>query len=136
MSMTPRVLALTALMLGCGLGAAAQQPPAGPPRMPHAAAGKDQCLTCHAAGANEHITSAPATHRYPATMCARCHRPAETMPPTARHAMDDAHATCATCHVAGGTAAEHLPPASHAAYHPSICRACHEAQAAPPGPGE
>jgi len=128
-------LALTALFLLCGAGAgtAQQQPRPQPPRIPHAAAGKEQCLTCHGPGANEHITSQPAAHRYAATTCAMCHRPAETMPPAPTHAMDDAHAACASCHVADGAAAEHVPPTSHASYHASICRDCHVARQPPPG---
>ena len=129
--------ALAALLLVCGAGiAAAQQPPRPqPPRMPHPAAGKEQCLTCHGPGANEHITSQPAAHSYAVTACAMCHRPAATMPPNSSHAMDDAHAVCATCHVAGGAAADHAPPASHANYHASICQTCHVARQAPPGSG-
>lgn len=128
-------VAFAALFLVCGAGvAAAQQAPRPqPPRMPHPAAGKEQCLTCHGAGANEHITSQPAAHSYAVTACAMCHRPAATMPPASAHAMDDAHTACATCHVAGGAAADHVPPASHAGYHASICRQCHEARPAAPG---
>jgi len=128
-------LALAALALVIGSGAAAAQQPARPqpPRMPHPAAGHEQCLSCHAAGANEHITSQPATHRFGASACAMCHRAADTMPPATPHAMDEAHAACATCHVAGGAAASKLPPASHESYHPSICKDCHTARSAPSG---
>jgi len=120
-------LVLAALATATAGALLAQERPQ-PPRMPHPAAGHEQCLTCHGPGANEHIKATPASHHYPATACAMCHRPADTMPPAAAHAMDDAHAACTTCHVAGGAAAAHLPPASHANYHASLCVMCHVAR--------
>jgi len=131
MSLTRFAIVALALSCAAGTAMAQQRPPA--PRMPHPAAGKEQCLTCHGAGANEHITAVPANHHYAATACAMCHRPADTMPPASSHAMDDAHVECATCHVAGGASADHVPPASHAGYHASICRNCHVARQPTPG---
>jgi hypothetical protein len=131
MNLIRRALLPSALALACGAAALAAQERPQPPRMPHPAAGHEQCLTCHGPAANEHIKSTPANHHYAATACAMCHRAAERMPPAVSHPLDDAHATCATCHVAGGAAASHLPPASHATYHASICKDCHVAQAQP-----
>jgi len=121
-------LAALALCLSAA-AASAQQRPA--PRMPHPAAGREQCLTCHGPGANEHIKSAPASHHYAATACAMCHRPAATMPPAAKHSLDDAHAACTSCHRTGAAEGVPVPPASHETYHESLCRGCHEAGSQP-----
>lgn len=126
------VAALTALTLtgaGAAMAQAASRPPAS--RTPHAVAGKADCLSCHGPGANEHITSVPAAHRFANPTCATCHRPADTMPPNLRHAMDAAHARCAVCHVAGSPTGAKPAPDSHASYHGSLCQMCH--LRAPPG---
>lgn len=126
------VAALTALTLAGAGAAMAQAPSRRPPaRTPHALAGKADCLSCHGPGANQHIKSVPAAHRFANATCATCHRPAETMPPSSRHALDAAHARCAVCHVAGSPTGAKARPASHATYHASLCQMCH--QQAPPG---
>jgi hypothetical protein len=108
--------------------AANRQPAA---RTPHLTAGeRADCLSCHAQGANEHITAVPAAHRYANAACVACHRPAETMPPSSQHPMDAAHARCAACHVAGNRTGAKPAPASHD-HHASTCQICH--QAAPLG---
>lgn len=131
------MLGLTALALTVGAGVAhgqqATQRPA-PPRMLHPAAGKADCLSCHGPGANQHIKSTPAAHRYQNAACAMCHRPVETAPPASRHVFDDAHAACRTCHVADSPSGAKAPPAWHETFDVSICQMCHQ-PAAPPGPG-
>lgn len=97
-----------------------------PTRTPHALAGRAECLSCHAPGANEHITSAPQAHRFANPACPACHRPAERMPPSPAHAFDASHTTCTTCHVENSPTGAKLPPASHQAYHASICPICHQ----------
>ncbi len=118
---------LTALTLA-GAGAASAQGAAAKPaaRTPHAVAGKADCLSCHGQGANAHITSVPAAHRYANAACATCHRVAATLPPRSVHAMDPAHTRCAVCHVANSRVNAKATPASHAPYDASTCAMCHE----------
>lgn len=128
-----------ALSLGGVRVAVGQQAaPHRPPQMLHPAAGKQDCLSCHGRGANEHITSVPAGHSYGNAACGMCHKPIAATPPAAKHALDDAHADCRKCHqqaVEGaapapqGAPAAPAPPASHANFHVSTCRLCHEAPA-------
>ncbi len=126
-----RTAAVLAALTLAGAGAAAAQGGAAKPapRTPHALAGKADCLSCHATGANARITSVPAAHKYPNTMCAACHRVAATLPPSSAHAMDAAHTRCAVCHVANNRVNAKVPPASHGAYDASTCKMCHEAKA-------
>lgn len=119
---------LTAFTLagaGAALAQAAATRPA-PSRTPHPVAGRAECLTCHGPGSTEHVTSVPATHRFANAVCATCHRPADTMPPGSAHALDGAHARCSVCHVAGSPTHAKPLPASHAAYHASVCQMCHQ----------
>ena len=121
MKLASAVLAAAALAVLVHAAAAQQAPP----KMPHPIAGKAQCLTCHAANANRHIRSQPASHQFPVTACAGCH-PAVTNRPTAvPHAMGAAFAQCRTCHKAGGAQGARVPPASHARYNVAICSMCH-----------
>jgi hypothetical protein len=119
---------VTLALVGAGAAAAQQAAPARtpPPRMLHAAAGKTECLTCHGPGANEHIKSAPAAHKFGNQACPMCHRPSEHVPPTAAHAFTEATASCRTCHVANSPAGAKAPPASHENFHISICPICHQ----------
>ena len=128
MSPIRTVAVLTAFTLAAAGAALAQSaaPRPAPSRTPHALAGKAECLTCHGPGANEHVKSVPAAHRFANAACAACHRPAETMPPSSEHAFDAAHARCGVCHVAGTRTGAKVPPASHAAYHASVCQMCHQ----------
>lgn len=114
--------------------ASAQQPaaapaPQGPPRMPHPAAGKEQCTTCHAQGANANIRAMPASHNFPVTACAMCHRPVDNAPPAIPHAVTEAFTQCRTCHVANSPMGAPAPPASHANWNIAICQTCHTPRA-------
>lgn len=135
MALIRTALALAALALTAGAGAAGAQQPAQsrtPPRMPHLAAGKEECLTCHGPGANEHIRSAPPNHEYGSGACPMCHRPSEAAPPGIPHALGDAFANCLVCHVANSPLGAPAPPTSHDNFHSSICLLCHQAAAPPP----
>jgi len=114
-------LACLALVLTASVALAQQAPP----RMPHTAAGKDQCATCHAANANPHVTDTPASHNFPPTACAMCHQPPQTPPSAVPHALGEAFAQCRTCHVANSPMGAPAPPASHARYNLAICGMCH-----------
>ncbi len=123
------------LVLVSGVANAQQAAQQGPPRMPHPAAGKEQCLTCHARTtppANANINVVPANHNFPVTACAMCHRPVENAPPAIPHATTEAFAQCKTCHVANSPMGAPAPPASHANYNIAICGMCHTPRAARP----
>jgi hypothetical protein len=133
-------LAVLAGMVGVST-ALAQQPARRPPQMLHPAAGKQDCLSCHARGANEHITGVPAAHTYGNGACAMCHKPIAATPKDIPHGVGDDRADCRKCHAqaAEGAApapaapgAAPSPPASHAAFHVSTCRLCHQSAAAAP----
>jgi hypothetical protein len=143
--MSPVRAAIAAALVGVLAGAstaAAQAAPPTPPKMLHPAAGKQDCLGCHGAGANAHVTSVPASHHFANGACGMCHKPIAESPPAIRHALDDAHAQCRTCHVQaaeGATPASGAapsPPPSHATFDGATCRLCHEPAAAgtPGGP--
>ena len=121
-------LTVAALLVGVAALAAAQDAPARrtAPRMPHPAAGKADCLSCHAPNANAHIRSTPAAHRFANGACAMCHRPMDKTPPNAAHAFNAAHAACATCHAPNSTTGAKAPPAWHASYDVAICSMCHQ----------
>lgn len=144
MSLVRAALTFAVLAGVAGVSSArAQQPARTPPRMLHPAAGKQDCLSCHGRGANEHITSVPAGHSYGNGACAMCHHPIAASPKDIPHEVGEARADCRKCHAqaaegaapAPGAAAS--PPASHAAFHVSTCRLCHQSAAAtqpkPPG---
>lgn len=120
--------AALALVLTSGVANAQQAAQRAPARMPHAAAGKEQCLTCHAQNANPHIKSQPASHNFPVTACAMCHRVVDTLPPAVPHAMGDAFAQCKTCHVANSPMGAPAAPATHANWNIAICGMCHQAR--------
>ncbi len=137
--MSPVRAAIAAALLGVVAGAssaAAQAAPRTPPRMLHPAAGKQDCLGCHGAGANAHVTSVPVSHHFANGACGMCHKPSAETPPAIRHALDDAHAQCRTCHVQAAEGATPAPgaapspPSSHAAFDGATCRLCHEPAAA------
>jgi hypothetical protein len=120
---------LAAVALAAVVGAAqAQQTP---PRMPHPVAGKDQCLTCHAANANRNVRSQPATHQFPVATCAGCHQPLARRPTAVPHETGANFAQCRTCHKAGNAASgPKAPPAFHARYNAATCTMCHTHPAA------
>jgi len=122
--------------------ARAQQATHTPPQMLHPAAGKQDCLSCHGRGANEHITSIPASHTFGNSACTMCHKPSAAVPKDIPHEVGEARADCRKCHVQGaaaGAAPAVSPPASHARFDGSTCRLCHQSAAAaqpkPPGSG-
>jgi hypothetical protein len=131
----PVRVGFVALVFALASGVASAQQPAqqGPPRMPHPAAGKEQCLTCHARteNANPNIKPVPASHNFPVTACAMCHRPVEHAPPNIPHATTEAFAQCRTCHVANSPMGAPAPPASHASWNVAICALCHTAAPRP-----
>jgi len=98
---------------------------AGPPRMLHAVAGKEACLTCHAANANANIKSQPAAHAFPVTACAMCHTPYPKASPAIPHAVTTAFAQCRTCHVANSPMGAPAPPAFHGTWNVATCQMCH-----------
>jgi hypothetical protein len=133
--------AVLALGVCCGWlgvsGLRAQQAPRTPPRMLHPAAGKQDCLSCHGRGANEHITSVPASHSYGNGACAMCHKPIAEVPKDIPHEVGEARADCRRCHVQGaaaGAAPAVSPPSSHEHFDVSTCRLCHQSAAAQPKP--
>jgi hypothetical protein len=114
---------LAAVALAAVVGTAQAQTP---PRMPHPAAGKEQCLACHAANANPNIRSQPAAHQFPATACAGCHQPMAHRPPAVPHETGANFAQCRTCHKPGNPATgPKAPPAFHARYNVATCTMCH-----------
>ncbi len=122
-------LAVAALLVGAAAAAPAQQAaPARtpPPRMPHPAAGKADCLSCHAPNANAHIRSTPAAHRWANGACAMCHRPMDKTPPNATHPFNQANAACRTCHAPNSTSGAKALPDFHATYDVAICATCHQ----------
>lgn len=145
MSLIRTALTLAALTgaLGVSSAPAQQAPPRRPPQMLHPAAGKQDCLSCHArgAGATAHITPVPASHSYGNGACAMCHKPIAATPKDIAHPVDDAHADCRKCHAqaaegaAAAPGAAPAPPASHAGFDVAVCRLCHQAAAQPRVPG-
>lgn len=131
--MKPVRIAFVALSLAVVSGVASAQQAAqqGPPRMAHPAAGKEQCLTCHARTEtpNPNIKPVPASHNFPVTACAMCHQAPEHAPPQIPHATTEAFAQCRTCHVANSPMGAPAPPASHANYNIAICQMCHTPRA-------
>lgn len=121
MKFAPVVLAVVTLAVVVNAAQAQQSPP----KTPHPIAGKEQCLSCHAANANRNIRSQPATHRFPATMCVGCHPAVTTRPPAVPHALGTSFTQCRTCHKANGPQGAKRPPASHARYAVAICGMCH-----------
>lgn len=124
---------LLALTVGVTALAAAQSAAPRPQmaRTPHRTLGKEDCLSCHAAGANEHVADVPATaHSFTNATCLRCHRLNTALPSRSQHAFDAAHTRCAVCHVAGNTVNAQPTPANHSGRHASTCAMCHEPQAA------
>ena len=126
MKYAPVVLAAISLAVVVNAAQAQQSPP----KMPHPAAGKEQCLSCHAANANRNIRSQPASHQFAVTTCVGCHQAVTTRPPAVGHELGAAFAQCRTCHKAGGPQGAKAPPASHARYNVAICSTCHSPRTA------
>jgi hypothetical protein len=122
----PVRVGFAALVLALVSSVASAQQPA-PPQMPHPAAGKEQCLTCHARteNANPNIKPVPASHNFPVTACAMCHHAVQNAPPNIPHATTEAFQQCRTCHVANSPMGAPAPPASHTNWNVAICGMCH-----------
>jgi hypothetical protein len=123
-----RFLAVTVLLAGVGAVAAfAQQTK--PPVMAHDAAGREQCLMCHTAGAMEAVPDAPASHEgRPVETCLMCHAPdspIQTADPTPIPHDLEGRDNCLMCHTPG--AMEPVPdtPASHEGWDAKYCTLCH-----------
>lgn len=127
-----RIAAVVAIIAVAGVSTVAAQGTDRPQisRTPHRTLNKENCLSCHGIGANEHVSDVPATdHDFTNATCLRCHRLAATMPSRSQHPFDAAHARCAACHFAGNTVgAQPTPATTHARYHTSTCVMCHEPQ--------
>jgi hypothetical protein len=100
-----------------------------PPAMAHDAAGRDNCLMCHKAGAMEPVPDVPASHAdYTNDICMMCHAPdaavQTTAPPAIPHPLEGRD-NCLMCHTAG--AMEPVPdvPADHEGRGNNLCRLCH-----------
>lgn len=120
------VLTVLALTVGASVSTRAQAARTPPPRVPHPAAGKADCLSCHAPNANAHIRSTPTAHHFANGACAMCHRPLDKTPPNAAHPFNEAHAACVTCHAPNSTTGAKAPPDWHATYDVAICALCHQ----------
>lgn len=100
-----------------------------PPAMTHDAAGRDNCMMCHKAGAMEPVPDAPADHAdRPNEICLACHAPdaavQTTAPPATSHPLEGRD-NCMMCHTAG--AMEPVPdaPADHEGRDNKYCTLCH-----------
>lgn len=100
-----------------------------PPVMSHDAAGRDNCLMCHTAGAMEAVPDAPASHegRDNAT-CAWCHAADADIQtadaPAVPHDLAGRE-NCLMCHTAGAMEAVPDAPASHEGRPSESCGWCH-----------
>ena len=101
-----------------------------PTVMSHDAAGREQCMMCHKAGAMEAVPDAPANHDgQELETCLMCHSadsPMQTAEPKViSHALEGRE-NCLMCHAPG--AMEPIPdaPASHEGWDSKYCVICHE----------
>lgn len=102
---------------------------AAPPRMPHPAAGKEACMTCHAVNTMPNVADVPASHSaFQVSQCSMCHQPPQNPPPAVPHGTTEAFAQCRTCHVANSPMGAPAPPATHARFNVAICMMCHTAR--------
>lgn len=101
-----------------------------PPAMTHDAAGRDNCMMCHKAGAMEPVPDAPASHaEYTNDICLMCHAPdaaVQTKAPAAVPHPLEGRDNCMMCHTAG--AMEPVPdaPADHEGRDNKHCTLCHK----------
>jgi hypothetical protein len=126
-----RLLAIVSLMAGVGAVSAFYQQSTKPTVMSHEAAGREQCMMCHMAGAMEAVPDAPASHddKELAT-CMMCHAadsPMQTAEPKAISHPLEGRDNCAMCHAPG--AMEPVPdtPANHEGWDAKYCTMCHKA---------
>jgi len=124
--MIRRVLvAFSVLALGAifALPASAQEA-AKPPVMSHDAAGRDQCMMCHAEGGMKPV---PASHEGRANeVCLMCHAADSEMQTSTPNAITHDLAgrdNCMMCHAAGGMKPV---PASHEGRANEVCAWCHQ----------
>jgi len=125
-----RFLVATALLAGVGAISAFAQATK-PPVMGHDAAGREQCMMCHTAGAMEAVPDAPASHEGRAVeTCLMCHAadsPVQTADPKPIPHPLEGRDNCAMCHTAGAMEAVPDTPASHEGWDVKYCTLCHTA---------
>ena len=129
--MNRRLSTLAGLLLLLGLmagSAAAQEKPS---VMAHDAAGKENCMMCHAAGVMEPVPDAPASHEGRGNdTCLWCHAADSPMQTTG--ATQTTHDTagkenCMMCHAAGVMEPVPDAPATHEGRGNETCLWCHKA---------
>lgn len=125
-----RFLAVAALVAGVGAISAFAQGTK-PPVMGHDAAGREQCMMCHTAGAMEAVPDAPASHEGRANeTCLMCHAPDSPMqtadPKPIPHALEGRD-NCTMCHTPGAMEAVPDTPESHKGWDSKYCTLCHVA---------
>ena len=100
-----------------------------PTAMSHDAAGREQCMMCHKAGAMEAVPDAPASHEgKELETCLMCHSadsPMQTAEPKVIPHAVEGRENCLMCHAPG--AMEPIPdaPASHEGWDSKYCGVCH-----------
>ena len=100
-----------------------------PPAMTHDAAGRDNCMMCHKAGAMEPVSDVPADHaERPNDTCMMCHAPdarVQTVTPSVTPHPIEGRDNCMMCHTAG--AMEPVPdaPPDHEGRDNQYCALCH-----------
>ena len=124
-----RFLAIVVLTAGVGAVSAFYQGTK-PTVMAHDAAGREQCMMCHKAGAMEAVPNAPADHADRVVdTCMMCHAadsPIQTADPKVISHDLEGRDNCTMCHAPG--AMEPVPdtPASHEGWDAKYCTLCHE----------
>ncbi|MBI3982600.1 MAG: hypothetical protein HY337_06790 [Gemmatimonadetes bacterium] len=128
-------LALVAVAVFAVDPALSQTPAAAakPPAMKHAAAGRDNCLMCHARGVMEPVPDVPENHAdRPVEACQWCHAPDAAMQTKTAQPMKHAAAgreKCMMCHNPGVMEAVPDVPADHKGRAEKLCGLCHQAAA-------
>jgi nitrate/TMAO reductase-like tetraheme cytochrome c subunit len=125
-----RWIAIAALV---GLPAVARAQAAKPPVMAHEVAGREKCLTCHAAGAAKDAKAVPATHKDRGDeTCLWCHAKDAAVQtkasPEIKHALQGRTA-CMVCHKVGVMPAVPDVPADHQGRTDKQCLLCHQPKA-------
>ena len=100
-----------------------------PTAMPHDAAGKENCLMCHTAGAMAPVPDVPESHAdRTSETCLWCHAPdspMQTVTPTTTPHDTAGKENCLMCHTAGAMAPVPDVPESHAGRTSETCLWCH-----------
>ena len=99
--------------------------------MSHDAAGKENCMMCHAVGVMEPVPDVPASHEGRAVeTCLWCHAADSPMVTTGANAPSHDLAgkeNCMMCHAAGVMPPVPDVPASHEGRTNEVCQWCHKA---------